>query len=88
MIRSSVCPDCGSIDIRRSRTRFWERPVKFVTGRRVYRCVSCNWRGWVFGAIEREKIVTLPGFIRAEPDFSSLDLRAVAAEVIRTRRPE
>ena len=84
MIRSSVCPDCGSIDIRRSRTRFWERPVKFVTGRRVYRCVSCNWRGWVFGAIEREKIVTLP----ASPTGLLVADLGVAAEVIRTRRPE
>lgn len=42
------CPSCKSDRLRRSRTRSrWERWRKEITGRRPYRCLSCNWRGWL-----------------------------------------
>ena len=44
----SHCPKCNSKDVRRSQTRSrWERWRKEITGKRPYRCRSCNWRGWM-----------------------------------------
>ena len=41
------CPKCQSKDIHRSRsTSRWERWRKDITGKRLYRCRACNWRGW------------------------------------------
>ncbi len=41
------CPKCNSSNLRRSRTRTrWERWRKEITGKRLYRCRECQWRGW------------------------------------------
>ena len=44
----SRCPKCSKENVHRSRTRnWWERWRKEITGKRPYRCSSCNWRGWM-----------------------------------------
>ena len=42
-----LCPKCKSDDIHRShaRTRV-EEWRKQITGKRLYRCRACGWRGW------------------------------------------
>ena len=41
------CPKCKSSEIQRSRSRNkWETWRKEITGKRVYRCSDCGWRGW------------------------------------------
>ena len=41
------CPKCGSVDLYRSTVKSaWERFRVRVTGRRPFRCLSCQWRGW------------------------------------------
>ncbi|MFN7918191.1 MAG: hypothetical protein U0Q55_22805 [Vicinamibacterales bacterium] len=40
------CPRCGSRDVHRSRTRTWERPLRFISSLQPYRCYACRWRGW------------------------------------------
>jgi hypothetical protein len=41
-----TCPKCGSNDLRRSATRWSERPRRLLKGGRALRCRACNWRGW------------------------------------------
>ncbi|MGE3958365.1 MAG: hypothetical protein AB7H96_16755 [Vicinamibacterales bacterium] len=40
------CPRCASRDVHRSRTRVWERPIRFLTPLLPFRCYACRWRGW------------------------------------------
>jgi hypothetical protein len=41
------CPRCKSGDLRRSRARSkWEAWRKQITGKRLFRCGACRWRGW------------------------------------------
>ena len=48
VIDSARCPACQSETLRRSpaRTAF-ERFRKRITVKRLHRCGSCRWRGWV-----------------------------------------
>lgn len=47
MSRVQRCPNCGSESIHPSRTRTgWEKFRRRLTGRRPYRCHTCEWRGW------------------------------------------
>jgi hypothetical protein len=42
-----TCPKCSSGNIRRSRCRtLWETWRKSITGKHVFRCRACAWRGW------------------------------------------
>jgi hypothetical protein len=41
------CPICGSLKLRRSRVRWWERHNKWFGWRRPFRCRECSWRGWL-----------------------------------------
>jgi DNA-directed RNA polymerase subunit RPC12/RpoP len=54
------CPKCKSEAAHRSRSRSrWEAWRKEITGKRLYRCPDCGWRGWAvddgpsFSEIER-----------------------------------
>ena len=41
------CPKCQSGNLHRSRTRStWETLRRKITGKRPYRCYTCNWRWW------------------------------------------
>jgi len=41
------CPKCKSTDLHRSRTRTkWEAWRREISGKRMYRCRACGWRGW------------------------------------------
>jgi hypothetical protein len=54
----SLCPKCSSPDLRRSRVRFYEKPRKWLTARRPYRCGDCHarvWRVFACGAAEWRK---------------------------------
>ena len=43
----TACPKCGSAQIHRSRSRSrWETWRKEITGKRLFRCYECSWRGW------------------------------------------
>ena len=55
------CPKCHATDLRHSRTRSkWEAWRRQITGKRLFRCAACRWRGWgiddgpTFGDAERE----------------------------------
>ena len=42
-----TCPKCQSTDIYRSRVKTsWEVCRRDFTGKRLYRCHACGWRGW------------------------------------------
>jgi hypothetical protein len=45
-LRGVRCPVCESGELRRSRIRFWEEPLK-VLGILPYRCLCCWYRGHV-----------------------------------------
>jgi predicted RNA-binding Zn-ribbon protein involved in translation (DUF1610 family) len=44
-----VCPECGSVKIRRSHTRGFSEKFLRMLGWRAFRCneASCNWRGLI-----------------------------------------
>ena len=42
-----ACPRCQSDRIRRSHTRWWERPRRWLTGQVAYKCGQCHRRVWV-----------------------------------------
>lgn len=42
-----ACRKCNSARLHRSRSRSqWERWRKQITGKVVFRCRDCGWRGW------------------------------------------
>lgn len=42
-----ICPACGA-EARRSHSRgLREKLFKVTSGYRIYRCKSCQWRGWL-----------------------------------------
>jgi len=43
---ATVCPRCASGHVSRSTTRWWERPMRWVTPLVPFRCHTCEWRGW------------------------------------------
>jgi len=47
--RSNICcPKCQMLGTtRRSRTRWWERPIGLVSPRKPYRCRRCHLRFWL-----------------------------------------
>src|SRR5262245_15776788 len=45
-LTATACPRCGSQYIGRSSTRWWERPVRWMTPLLPFRCRTCDWRGW------------------------------------------
>ena len=45
-LTTTACPRCGLCCLRRSVTRWWERPVRWLTTLVPYRCNNCYWRGW------------------------------------------
>jgi hypothetical protein len=48
-----ACPTCQSRNIQRSRSRSrWEAWRKEITGKRLFRCRSCGWRGWRAGGVD------------------------------------
>jgi predicted RNA-binding Zn-ribbon protein involved in translation (DUF1610 family) len=87
------CPACGSGNIHRSRAKTrWEGWRQAVTGKRVYRCRKCHWRGWgvdrVASSANEGGVVPQPpnlGSIGlARPDRrNDLDLDALDAVVFR-----
>ena len=42
----SLCPNCRRPDLRRSHVRFYEKPRKWLTTSRPYRCGGCRARVW------------------------------------------
>jgi hypothetical protein len=65
---ASLCPSCSGPDLRRSRVRFYEKPRKWLTTSRPYRCAGCGARVW--GLFEIGAVVVSS---RAEP-FAPLSL--------------
>jgi predicted RNA-binding Zn-ribbon protein involved in translation (DUF1610 family) len=76
----TVCPKCGSANIHRSRSRSrWETWRKEITGKRVFRCHDCGWRGW--GADEGPTVTDLEREVAARaaaPDPPNLKDTALA----------
>ena len=72
---STYCPKCKSADPRRSQTRLWELPLKFLTRRRPHRCRECGWRGWTVSAqsVDTSAVALAADDEPADPDFSALD---------------
>jgi len=42
----SLCPKCSGRDLRRSHVRFYEKPRKWFSTSRPYRCSNCRARVW------------------------------------------
>jgi hypothetical protein len=59
------CPKCNSGSIHRSHAKTtWEGWRQTLTGKRLYRCRKCSWRGW--GA-DRATRQSSRGMVVAEP---------------------
>lgn len=43
--RGVLCEACGSIDVVRARTRPMDRVFRLFTGKNVFVCRRCGWRG-------------------------------------------
>lgn len=44
----AICPKCGAPTLRRSHAKStWEKFFKKHTLKRMFRCHTCGWRGWV-----------------------------------------
>ena len=81
----SHCPKCNSKDLRRSQTRSrWEQWRKAVTGKRPYRCRTCQWRGWKKVAVDDQDA---PTYMRLKvPDPPNLRGTALARPDSDTRK--
>jgi len=76
------CPHCQSTRVHRSRSRSrWERWRKQITGKALYRCVDCRWRGW---AIDRGGSFVAAASADAIPDPPNLQDSLLARD---ERRP-
>ncbi|MBI2833572.1 MAG: hypothetical protein HYX76_03990 [Acidobacteria bacterium] len=67
------CPNCGSENIHRSRSRtlverFWKR----VGTERLFRCHKCGWRGWGVLTESPGHASDLTADVES-PDFDSID---------------
>jgi hypothetical protein len=40
------CPLCSSTFVRQVKHGWWQRAVSRYTGRRLYECWHCGWKGW------------------------------------------
>jgi len=70
------CPECQSNHLRRSRSRSrWERWRRHVTGKAMFRCPDCGWRGAAL-----DQVVTVPAAPapRAIPEPANLKGSALA----------
>src|SRR5262245_7196096 len=45
-VLANACPFCESRNLTRSATRWWERPLRWVSPLVPFRCRTCGWRGW------------------------------------------
>ena len=65
------CPDCGSSTLFRSKARsVAERMRRRWSDRRLYRCTTCGWRGWLRPLHVSEAEAADPAAI---PDLAALD---------------
>jgi hypothetical protein len=70
---ASLCPVCSSTDLRRSHVRFYEKPRKWLTTSRPYRCGGCHARIW--GSFESSSPPAVAQV--APPPAPSLDLSEI-----------
>jgi hypothetical protein len=79
---AATCRKCRSDRARRSRTRNrWERWRKQLTGKVLFRCPDCGWRGW---ATDPGASVVAAAPVSASPDPPNLQHSPLA----RTGRAE
>jgi hypothetical protein len=63
------CPECGSKNIRRSRTQNFGERLKKLSAQRAYRCRDCRWRGMLptessrFSLVMKDKILAATAFL-------------------------
>ena len=77
-----TCRTCKSDRARRSRTRNrWERWRKQITGKVLFRCPDCGWRGW---ALDSGAAIVEPVPDASIPDPPNLQKSRLA----RTERAE
>jgi len=70
-VHANLCPVCKLTSAHRSKARwFGERLFKLVTSRRIFRCDSCGWRGWV---IPMEQGAGLPVDPPVDVDLEKID---------------
>jgi hypothetical protein len=67
------CPLCRSSNVQSSRVKTrWEGLRQAVTGKRLYRCRGCQWRGW---GSRRSSSRTLDGgAMRVPPNLAKIGL--------------
>jgi hypothetical protein len=65
-----ACPRCGR-EVHRSKAKRIDQQIrKWLTAQRLYRCHSCQWRGWMF-PMDPAVNVSLPA--KPDPDLAALD---------------
>ena len=70
------CPKCGSFRLRRTHTKWWERPAKMLRQTRPFLCGECHWRGWLpLATVTHREVAPLPptGRNREELDLAKVD---------------
>jgi FlaA1/EpsC-like NDP-sugar epimerase len=71
------CPHCGACTLARSRAKTLpERVRRGFSAQRLFRCTTCQWRGWLFPLHVNDAPAVEPSVI---PDFSALDLALQAS---------
>lgn len=71
VLGAETCPSCASREVHRSKARsLYERLRKAHTPRRLFRCQSCSWRGWL-APLDPSAWIMDDG--REPPDLSRLD---------------
>jgi hypothetical protein len=66
-------PSCGSGNIHRSRAKTrWEGWRQTITGKRLYRCRKCQWRGW--GVDHGSSRAHDGGVVPAPPNLGTIGL--------------
>ena len=79
-----VCPQCGSEEVHRSRTRTAVEHVRrAMTRKRLHHCYACDWRGWGEVTAPPAPAEQGPGLIPiALPIDGPVDLEALDLEAI------
>ena len=71
------CPHCGASTLFRSRAKtVTERVRRGFSAQRLFRCTTCQWRGWLLPLHVSDAPAVEPS---AAPDFSALDLALQAS---------
>ena len=77
------CPHCGASTLFRSKAKtLTERARRSISQRRLFRCTTCSWRGWLLPLHTSDAPAVEPA---AVPDLSALDFALEASAPVARR---